>query len=88
MENVLSAVSSVAEEAEQVSYPGNDSSKRKSNRKQGSVSCSQKEIRSACRGDRHSQGTAFWHHVFKCRCDFILCVLGVSDCHAAFGVSV
>ena len=44
MENVLSAVSSVAEEAEQVGYPGNDSSDRKSKRKQGSVSCSQTRI--------------------------------------------
>lgn len=35
MENVLSAVSSVAEEAEQVSYPGNDSSERKSKKETG-----------------------------------------------------
>lgn len=35
MENVLSAVSSVVEEAEQVSYPGNDSSERKSKKGNG-----------------------------------------------------
>lgn len=54
MENVLSAVSSVAEAAEQVSYPGNDSSKRKYKRKQGSVPCTQKRIVRTDTGYIHS----------------------------------